>query len=87
MLKAQIIVFFKSVMISNRLMWRRFHFETCIICITNCHQQHYAWHTIAKDALTITEQKKELDCTTPSLLFSINPLLKCGRVCFIRSAA
>jgi hypothetical protein len=38
---------------------------------------------IAKDALSITEQKRELDCTTLSLLFLINPLLKRGKVSFI----
>jgi hypothetical protein len=42
---------------------------------------------ITKDALSITEQKKEMDCTTPSLLFSINPPLQCGKICFIISAA
>jgi hypothetical protein len=31
---------------------------------------------ITKDALSITEQKKEMDCTTPSLLFSI--ILSCN---------
>ena len=41
---------------------------------------HYACHTYhkkkKKNALSITEQKKEKDSTTPCLLFSINPLLQ-----------
>jgi hypothetical protein len=40
-----------------------------------------------KNVLSITEQKKEEDCTTPCLLFSTNPLLQYGKVHFIISAA
>jgi hypothetical protein len=41
---------------------------------------------ITKDALSITQQKKEMDCITPCLHFSVNPLLASGKVCFIISA-
>jgi len=34
---------------------------------------------ITKDALSITAQKKEMDCTTPNLVCSINPLMQCGK--------
>jgi hypothetical protein len=42
---------------------------------------------ITKDALSITEQKKEMDSIIPCLHFSVNPFLASGKVCFIISAA